>query len=462
MSTYLQHSKNIGKLAAPMLLSRILGITISISGILMIARLGRYELAASALASSFFYAVIVSTYGTLYATAIIIGKAYGAGEEALIGQIVRHALLLSVLISIPCILLLWNIAPVFKLLGQKPELIPYIQALLRNYALYFLPTIIYVVFSQYVCGVSKPRIITYISMINAPIVVTLLYGLIFGRLGMPKLGIWGFGTAYVIGNSISVLLMFTYVTVSDHFKPYQLLKRSKALTRPARHILGIIKLGLPMGVQYGAELAVFSVTTILLGIFGTNALIAQQVSSQITVIVIMIPFTTAEAVSILIGQAIGRKDTGEIMQIGYTGCVITLIAYTIIAGFFIFFRETLAGFYIHSQHGSTEALMHLTLMFLIITLITQWFDSVRNVLTGGCRGMFDSKFPMLISIGSLWLIGLPLSYTLAFPLNWGPVGMRYGFLCSVVVGMLAVWLRFHYDATQLKKIPPLTTSDRNH
>jgi MATE family multidrug resistance protein len=68
----------------------------------------------------------------------------------------------------------------------------------------------------------------------------------------------------------------------------------------------------------------------------------------------------------------------------------------------------------------------------MIIAFSQLLDGLRNILIGILRGLLDTRVPMYISLLTIWLIGMPLSYMLAFSLKLGAVG----FVIGGMIGML--------------------------
>jgi multidrug resistance protein, MATE family len=78
---------------------------------------------------------------------------------------------------------------------------------------------------------------------------------------------------------------------------------------------------------------------------------------------------------------------------------------------------------------------------LFIAAIFQLFDGVQGVSTGVLRGLGDTRTPMLSNLAAHWLLGLPLAYTLAFPLGWGVEGLWIGLSAGlIVVGAVLLWV----------------------
>ena len=115
------------KLAIPMSMTSLLGSAIFFCHTLFLAKLGSDILAAGALASYLTGTIMVITYGILSSINVLVAHQHGANNKQGISWIVRDGLWLALLLVIPTFILLWNISPIFLLLGQNLVLTQYVS-----------------------------------------------------------------------------------------------------------------------------------------------------------------------------------------------------------------------------------------------------------------------------------------------------------------------------------------------
>ena len=77
----------------------------------------------------------------------------------------------------------------------------------------------------------------------------------------------------------------------------------------------------------------------------------------------------------------------------------------------------------------------------MIAAMTQFFDTAKNLMTAIYRGIGETQYPFIIGLITNWMIAIPLSALFAFYFNFGAVGIRYGFLIGVLMGMLLLAFR---------------------
>lgn len=440
---FFKDSKAILHIALPLLTSRLMNVIVFFSGFIMISKLGPEEFAASSLANTIFVTIILTCVGILYAVGIKISHAFGAEDYQKIREYTYSGILLSIILGVAATLILIAISFLLPHLGQKPTLIPYAEAFIHSMALPMIPAMLSIVANQLVTALLKPRVVFISSIINVPITISLYYVFIFGGLGIPALGIWGFGWALFIGDLFLVAIPFSYAFTNPYFKQFDLTNLSGINKVIWQRMLAIIKLGFPMGVQFGAEIAAFSVVTFLIGIFGIAALNAVQIANQIVVLALMVPLTISEAASILVGQALGRKNPTDVRNYGFSS---TLLASLILIGVSVLFftiPKLFISIYIDVQNPALSYIVHISTLFLYVAAISQIFDGIRNVSTGALRGLHDSKYPMYVGIFVMWAIWIPAGSLLTFSLKMGPIGFQYGFALTALAGAIILLIRFH-------------------
>lgn len=261
------------------------------------------------------------------------------------------------------------------------------------------------------------------------------------RLALPALGVAGFGYASVLQG----LFYFSFTTFClfslPDFKKFDLLRiRFHQNWDVLRQLF---KTGWPISLQITAEMVSIVVCATFVGWLGSNALAAYQVIIQYQFLIVVPIFAVAQASGVLVGQALGAKQFAEIKKLGHASLLITVILSVIIALAFLFFPKPLSSLYLNVNDPNNQQILQLIGTLFVVLAISQLFDAVRNVLTGLLRGLFDTRFPMMIGLLGIWLIGIPLSYVLAFTLQWNVMGVMLGGACGMLMGAIVLYYRWH-------------------
>ncbi len=440
---FFNDSKKILQIAMPLLSSRLMNVIVFFAGFVMVAKLGPNEFAASSLASSIFMTLIMVAVGILYAVGIKISHAFGADNYEKIHGYFYGGLILSILLSVLAIIFLIALSFLLPYLGQKPALIPDAKKFMYALSLPILPALLTVAGNQLVTALLKPRIVFISSVINVPITIGAFYLLIFGGFGIPPLGIWGFGWALFIGDIFLVLVILFYILATDYFKQFKLFNSAILKTNLWQHLKEIMQLGVPMGIQFGAEIAALSISTFLIGRFGVAALDSYQIANQIIIVALMIPFTISEAAAILVGNALGRKDLVDIRAYGFSSIGLGILFLTLISIIFYIMPKVLINIYLDVNRPDFAPIVNLSILFLYVAAISQVFDGIRHIVTGALRGLHDSKYPMYIGIAVMWLLSLPIGILLAFYYKVGPIGFEISIGFACLIGSLILLSRFN-------------------
>ena len=428
-------------LAAPLVLTQLAQISMGFVDTVMVGRLGAGDLAGVALGSSVFFTLLMVCMGVVLAVGPMVSQAHGAEDAEPMGRSVRQGLWLGLAMAIPAVALLWNIAPVLRLLGQEEATIVRTQAYLRAIAWGFLPFLWFVVLRSFVEGVSRPRPVTLIAFMGVGLNVAANYVLMYGKLGLPALGLVGTGWASTLVYWTMFGLLLLYVQGKRDFRAYRLFAR---LGKPDWHYFReLFRIGWPIGASLGIESGLFMITVMMMGWISTTALAAHQVAIQCAAFTFMVPLGIGLATSVRVGQAAGRGDAAGVRRAGGVG--IGLAAFVML-GAAVAFRtvpRAIVSLYLDLGDPANDAVVATAVALLGVAAVFQVFDGVQVAASGALRGLKDTRAPMLIGLFSYWGVGLTGGYVLGFVLGLGPTGLWWGLVLGLGTAAVLLGRRFH-------------------
>jgi len=419
-------------------------------GMLMIARLGHAQLAAGALVTSLYTTLLVIATSIIYSMGVIGGQLYGAKKYPELGRILRQGWLLAIIIAIPLILVAWNIGPVLLLFKQDKHLILLTQNYFHVLVWGFLPLMILFTCSQFMISVAKPTVSLCFSIVSIIITVIPAYGLVFGKFGLPAIGMSGVALAITMKNYILCVAILIYLACNKWCKKFHIFNFFDG--QGFYYVKRLLQVGVPISIQFAAELTAFCMGTFMMGWLGQTALAARQIVLQLTVVAVMVPFGISQATGVLVGHALGREDFHATKLLSYAAISIGLICAILIGSVYLFIPKNLISFYVNIHDLANARLIHIAVLLMAVGAFAQFFDAARNVATGALRGFYDTRIPMWIGILATWIISLPLGYFFAFKLNWGPVGLSFGYMVGFFVGAVLIVKRLHYKTSIAIKI----------
>ena len=278
-------------------------------------------------------------------------------------------------------------------------------------------------------GNTKPTM--FYGVAGALLNIPLNYVLMFGKLGFPAMGTVGCGYATSIVIWLQFLFLLAYIATHRHYRPFSLLSRFE---RPdAKTIAALLKVGLPIAVAIAVEGSLFVGAALLIGQLGPVPAAAHLVAINFSALVFMVPIGLASAVSIRVGNALGRGEPEAARYAGRIGLLIILFIQTISATMMFFFPELIVRMYTDDVAVGT-----LAVSLLFYAAIFQYPDGIQMVMAGALRGYKDTRAPMLYTVVAFWIVGMTLGYTLTFNRGMGPAGMWIGMIAGLTVAALVV------------------------
>ena len=434
-TTFWDICKRIFSLALPMTGSQLINVGSGFLCMAMLAKLGHEVLAASALIYALQLSILVSGMSILFSISVLVGHANGAKEYRTAGNYLQQGWLLGLMISVPIMILFWHMGSLLLLFHQSTIIANIVQTYFHAFVWAVIPGFISSCNMQFGYGIQKKKLMFFTSLMSVPILLITAYVLIFGKFGFPQLGVAGLAYATAAQTTFYFLFSTFFFRFNKSFEHFELFKYR--IHQHGEDFSKMLKIGLPIFVQMGGEMLSFSLSGIMIGWLGIEALAALQIVNQYYFLIVIPIFSLSQASGILVGQARGAKQFHEIKKLSHASFGIAFAMGLLVLAVFLLFPKNLASVYMNVTNPANAEALHLTILLFAVYAFTQLFDGQRNILIGVLRGLFDTRFSMVMSLCTVWLISMPLAYVLAFPLHFGVVGFTIGgalgMLCGVIV-----------------------------
>ena len=421
--------KVIVRFAVPLLVGNLLQQFYNITDSIIVGQfLGKEALAAVSASFFIYYFIISLVIGVGSGTTVVISQLFGAKQyqkvQLAFSSFFIFMLVGGIILSIAGIIFA---EPVFRLTNTPEEVIPQAVAYFR---IYIGGTFLFVTFNSIISilrGVGesvRPMLFILITTV-LNIAFDLLFILVF------KWGIEGAARATVVSQGIGMCIALAYV---NNTHPLLSIKKQDMLF-DWKLFKESLKIGLPTSVQ---QCAIALGLIALLGIvnsFGTNTLTAYGAAGKIDTIITQAILTLSGALAAFCGQNIGAGRLDRVKKgvqfTMYTNIALGLLTF---AAVYLFGNEMMRIFTkdIDVVAIGKEYLLIIGGFFIV--------HGALNVYNGALRGAGDTLFPMITSLVCLWLIRIPLAYSLS---SWlGRNGIWWAIGISITIGLIVTFVYY--------------------
>ena len=451
ISQYTSEFKYNWKLAAPVMLGMLGHTFVSFVDNIMVGQIGTAELAAVSLGNSFIF--IAMSVGIGFSTAItpLVAEADSADNFDQAKSTFKHGLFLCTVLGIVLFLGVFFAKPLMYLMKQPEEVVELAIPYLDLAAFSLIPLIVFQALKQFSDGMSMTRYPMYATLIANIVNVILNYLLIFGKFGLPELGI--VGAAY--GTVISRFIMLAYLwwLLANKERTKVLVTNIKFFVLEKLMLQKLINLGAPSAMQMLFEVAIFTAAIWLSGLLGKNAQAANQIALNLSSMTFMVAMGLSVASMIRVGNQKGLQKFKELRRIAFSIFLLGILLAIFFGTVFFLFHKSLPKIYVDFTDATNYAdnleVVSIASQLLFAAAIFQISDTIQVVVLGALRGLQDVKIPTIITFISYWVIGFPISYFLGKASMYGSFGIWLGLLAGLTTAAILLYMRFNYLTLKL-------------
>ncbi len=436
--------REVARLAVPIVLTNISITLMQIVDSAMVGRLGAAELAAVGFGGVWLWTVMCFFVGTTTCIQTFVAQNFGSGREDRCGSWTWQGLYAVLPLGVVTTLLLFFGGPsLIRWLQPDPQIVPHAAQYLHMRALGNAGMIGAVALSSFFRGLGDTRTPLYTTVTANVLNAVLDYGLIYGKLGLPEMGVAGAGLATSIAEWTNfVILGFCFA------QPHIVSRYHTKRVAPDRsQIRRLLRTGVPVGGQWWLEMTSFAAFLTIVARMGDAPMAASQAFVALLAISFMQAIGLSIAVSTLVGQYIGSGNIAAAERSFGSGVRLSLVFAGFIAVLFYWIPEPLLRLF-----SDDPRVIELGVPLLWIGAIFQIFDAVSIIADGGLRGAGDTRWPMVMRFLLAWGVFLPSAWSFGIHLDGGLAGCGWGGLVYVLLLTAVLVRRFQSGQWKMIKI----------
>jgi putative MATE family efflux protein len=401
-------TREIVKLAWPVMLSMALASVVGLVDIAMVGRLGSTSQAAVGFAQQMFFIAQSALFAVSFAGVALMARAIGAGDPGRSRRVLAASLVISLGIAFVLFATL-GIEPTWllSLIGADEAVValatPYMRLVMGS-------TILTSVALMIESGLRAdkdtvtPLLVTSVLTV---VKITLNFVFMFGWAGGPEWGVTGAGVATLVSQAVAVAIFVGISVRKPRDAPTALRIRDFRGIRPL--IAPLVRIAAPSVferlIMNFAMLVYFG----LIADYGTTAIAAYTIGIRILAFS-WIPGTGySQAVSTIVGQELGAGNSVAAERAGWRAARLALGTAIVMGGLGALFRAPLA----EAFTVDAETVVALGPFMLCLSL-AQPAMQLHFTLAGAFRGAGDTVTPLWSAVVGNWVFRVPLAALVVF------------------------------------------------
>lgn len=306
-------NKKVWQITYPILLSLLMENMIGLTDTAFLGRVGEVELGASALAGVYYMAIFMLAFGFSIGTQILIARRNGEGRFKSIGLLFQQGTLFLLALATAMFFASRYFSPTILQQFINSEAVYEATVQYTDWRVYgFFFAFVSLMFRAFLVGTTNTRILTLNSVIMVGTNIVLNYALIFGRLGMPQLGIAGAAIASSVAELVSMIFFIVYCRFKIDRKKYGLFRYAGFKPRLLGHMLNVSVWTM---IQAFVAVSIWFLFFIAIEHLGETSLAISNIVRSVSALLFVIASSFASAASSLVGNLMGEGRQNEVIPL---------------------------------------------------------------------------------------------------------------------------------------------------
>ena len=353
-------------------------------------------------------------------TSVLCSQYLGAKLPQKMVQVVGVSLLLNILIGLGVSAVLYFGAPwLLHMMGLRAELMTYGVNYMEIVGAFAFFQAISLTISASLKSADKAiypmMVVVVVNVLN----IIANYTLIFGKFGMPALGVEGAAISTAFARGVSMVILFV-ILFRKHISRFPL-KYFRPF--PWIELKNLLKIGVPSAGENMSYSLSQVVLTYFINLLGNEALAARMYVVNVVMFVYLFTIAMAQGGAISIGHLVGKKRIRGAYLLGKYVMRLSVLVSVTLSCVWALMGKTMFGWLTDNPE-----IIRMGVMVLYVDIILEIGKAINIYATNALRATGDVNYPFYVGVVMQWGVAVGCGYLFGLHWGWGLVGMWFAFL----------------------------------
>jgi putative MATE family efflux protein len=416
MPGFREFLKTLIRVALPIAVQNLITSSLNAVGVFLVGQLGETPVAAVGLANQIYFLLSLALFGITSGSAIFTAQYWGNEDLPGIRRVVALCLAMSLVMgALFTVVALGFPQAALGLYTDDPAVIELGSQYLRIIGISYLATAVMYVFSSQLRSTGDVRPPMLVSVVALSFGTLLNYLLIFGKFGLPEMGVSGaaLGTCIARIAECAAILLVTYLGR----KP-TVLRLADVKQLDLSFVRKFMFTVLPVAANEITWSLGFTIYNVIYAHISTEAIAAVNITSTIESLTFVVFTGIANGVAIIIGNRIGAGEEDKAYHYAWWTLIMGVALAVVFGGALALSAEAIISLY----KISPESALYARNILWVLSAALWVRVSNQTIIVGILRSGGDTRFSLVLDSGSVWFVGIPMALLGAFvfhlPVYW--------------------------------------------
>jgi len=412
--------KNLARLAVPIFIETLLIMMLGAVDTVMLSQYSDNSVAAVGVVNQLIMFAFLIFEVINIGTSVLCSQYLGARMHKNMVQVVGVSLILNLVFGLfVSAILHYGATSLLSMMGLRPELMEYGVSYMKIVGVFAFLKAISLTISASLRSANKA---VYPMMVT--VVVNILniignYSLIFGKFGMPALGVEGAAISTAFARGVSMVILFV-ILFRKHIPRFPL---SYFCPFPFVELKNLLKIGVPSAGENMSYSFSQVVLTYFINMLGNEALATRTYVVNIVMFVYLFAIAMAQGGAICIGHLVGERKIHAAYLLGKYVMRISILVSLVLSCIWALMGHTL-----FSWLTDNPEIIRLGTIILFIDVILEVGRAINIYATNALRATGDVNYPFYVGFVVQWSVAVGCGFLFGIHWGWGLVGMWCAFV----------------------------------